>query len=227
MTRKAVIEDMKKYGPQFVGVRVAVQSQSGSGSDPSISLNIYGDDVDVLAEMLEEVERRIKVIPSVISVDSDLERANDEVQVIINRERAQKLGLAAQSVGRNIGFALQGVQLPYLQSDNREVRVRLYLEKLNKQTMQRLKGLTFASEAGAQISLLEFASLKINQGRGTIRREDGKTRLSVQAFATKDDIKGLYTFLDDFRIVLKKITDGAFSKLGGKEHQAADLAADD
>ena len=197
LPRNAVIEDIKKRAPQFVGVKVTVQGQRSSGdSDSSVSLMLYGDDVDVLADLLQEVERRLQSVPSVISVDSDLERANDEVQIIINRDRAQKLGLAAREVGRNIGFALQGIQLPYLQSDNREIRVRLYLEKLNRQTLQRLKRLTFPSEAGTRVSLMDFAALRVDQGRGTIRRENGKTRLRVQAFATQDDVKALYGEID-------------------------------
>ena len=196
LARKDVIEDLKKNGPQFVGVKVVMESQGSSGKDPSVSLNIYGDDVDALANLLQEVERRLKDIPSVMSVDSDLERANDEVQVVINRDRAQRLGLEAQSVGRSIGFALQGVQLPHLQADRREIRVRLYLEKLNQQTLQRLKMLSFPAKSGEQIPLLEFASLKVSQGRGTIRREDGKTRLRIEAFTTKDDLVGLYAEVD-------------------------------
>ena len=197
LPRNAVIEDLKKRAPQFVGVKVTVQGQRSSGdSDSSVSLMLYGDDVDVLADLLQEVERRLQSVPSVISVDSDLERANDEVQIIINRDRAQKLGLAAREVGRNIGFALQGIQLPYLQSDNREIRVRLYLGKLNRQTLQRLKRLTFPSEAGTRVSLMDFAALRVDQGRGTIRRENGKTRLRVQAFATQDDVKALYGEID-------------------------------
>lgn len=196
MERNAVIKDLQKKIPQFVGVKVAVESQGGGGNDPSVSLNIFGDDVDVLANLLGEVERRLRDIPSVVSVDSDLERANDEVHVTIDRDHAQRLGLSAQSVGRSIGFALQGVQLPFYQVDQREIRVRLYLEKLNQATVQNLKGLTFPSKSGEQIPLLEFAKLHVNQGRGTIRREDGKTRLRVSAFTTKDDIKGLYGEID-------------------------------
>lgn len=196
MERNAVIKDLQKKVPQFVGVRIAVESQGGGGNDPRVSLNIYGDDVDVLADLLGEVERRLRSIPSVVSVDSDLERANDEVHVTINRDRAQRLGVSARDVGRSIGFALQGVQLPYYQADQREIRVRLYLEKLNQATVQNLKGLTFPAKSGEQIPLLEFAKLKVNQGRGTIRREDGKTRLRVSAFTTQDDIKGLYAQID-------------------------------
>lgn len=196
MDRKAVIKDLQKKMPKFVGVRIGVDSRGGGGSDPRVSLNIYGDDVDVLADLLTEVERRLQDIPSVVSVESDLERANDEVHVTIDRERAQKLGLSAQTVGRSIGFALQGVQLPYYQADKREIRVRLYLEKLNQATVQHLKALTFPSKSGEQISLMEVAKLRVNQGRGTIRREDGKTRLRVSAFTTKDDIKGLYAEID-------------------------------
>lgn len=196
MERKAVIEDLQKSVPKFVGVTVAVESQGGGGGDPSISLNIYGDDVDVLAELIQETERRLRLIPSVVSVTSDLERATDEVHVFIDRLRAQKLGLSAQAVGRSIGFALQGVQLPFYQADNREVRVRLSLDKLNQQTLQHLKGLTFPSLSGNRVHLMEFASLHFSQGRGTIRREDGKSRLRIEAFTTKDDLKGLFEEID-------------------------------
>ena len=196
MDRKGVIEDIKKHMPKFVGIRSAVNSQGGSGQGPSVSINMYGDDIEVLVELVEEVDRRLRGISSVVSVDSDLEWTNDEVQVIINRERAQKLGVSPNMVGRSIGFALQGVDLPRYQSDQREVRVRMYLEKVDRQTLHHLRKFNFPSQSGEPIMLSEFALLKISQGRGTIRREDGKVRLRVQAYTTKDDLKGLFGEID-------------------------------
>ncbi|MCZ6632220.1 MAG: efflux RND transporter permease subunit [bacterium] len=199
MDRKNVINDIKKTAPRFVGVRTSVDSRSGSGSggDPSVGVYLYGDDTEVLAELVEETERRLRTIPSVISVDSDLERGNNEVQVHINRARAQKYGISPRMVGRSIAFALQGVSLPRYQANEREVNVRLYMEKLDRQTLHHLKNFVFPSRSGEQISLAEFATLKVAQGRGTVRRENGKTRLRVKAFTTKDDLKGLYAEIDE------------------------------
>ena len=200
MPRNAVIEDIKRHSPQFAGVRVAIRRNSrsgGDGGDSTVSLNVYGNDVDVLAVVSREVEGRLRRIPSVLSVDSDLERAREEVQVIIDRDRAQKMGLVAQDVGRSIGFAFQGVLLPYFRSfGNREIRVRLYSGKSNQRTLQHLKRLTFPSESGDRVPLLDFATLNVEQGRSAITREDGKTRLRVQAFSTKEDFNALYEEID-------------------------------
>ena len=52
MDRRAVIEDLKASLPQFVGVRLTVEGSGGTGSgDPWISVYLYGDDTEVLAEM--------------------------------------------------------------------------------------------------------------------------------------------------------------------------------
>ena len=45
---------------------------------------------EVLAGMVDEVERRLREIPSVMSLDTDLGRATDEVQVQIDRQRTRR-----------------------------------------------------------------------------------------------------------------------------------------
>ena len=196
MDRKAVIEDVNKTMPRFVGVKSVVERSGGGGGDPSVSVYLYGDDTEVLAGMVEEVERRLRTIPSVIGVDSDLERADDEVQIRIDREQARRHGISPQVVGHSIAYGLQGVSLPRYQSEDREVSVRVYLEKTDRQTLSQLSNFTFRTRSGEEIPLSAFASLKVTRGSGTIRREDGKTRLVVSAFTTKDDLKGLYEEID-------------------------------
>lgn len=196
MAREEVIEDLKKNLPQFVGVKVAVESSGEGGGDPSVSVYLYGDDTEVLAGMVDEVERRLRTIPSVVSVDSDLERATDEVQVQIDRQRALRYGISPQVVAQTLAFSLQGVGLPRYQAGQREVDTRLYLEEADRQTLHQLKNFTFRSRSGEEIPLSELATVTMARGSGTIRREDGKTRLRVQAFTTKDDLKDLYLEID-------------------------------
>jgi HAE1 family hydrophobic/amphiphilic exporter-1 len=151
----------------------------------------------VLAGMLEEVERRLRSIPSVVSIDSDLERADDEVRVRIDRQKALRYGISSEVVGRTLAFSLLGVSLPRYQSPQKqEVDTRLYMSKADRKTLQQLKGFAFRASSGEEIPLTEFASLVVTRGSGTIRREDGKTRLQVRAVTTKDDLKHLYEEVD-------------------------------
>ena len=196
MTRKEVIEDIDKNVPRFVGIKMTMERKGVAGGAPGVSLLLWGNDTEKLAELSVEVERRLQPLPSIISIESDLERGNDEVQVHINRDLAQKLGISPQAVGRAIGFTLQGVNLPRYQSDRREVNVRLFMEKLDRQTLHHLRNFTFPSESGEAIALSEFAHLEVHRGQGTIRREDGKVRMRVRAFTTKKDLKNLYGEID-------------------------------
>ena len=196
MARTEVIKDLKQNIPKYVGVRIGVESRGSGGGDPSVSVYLYGDDTEVLAGLVTEVERRLGAIPSAVSVDSDLERSSDEAQVHINRERARRYGISPQVVARTLAFSMQGVSLPRFQTGEREVDTRLYLEEADRQTLHHLKGFMFRSASGEEIPLSELASVKVTRGRGRIRREDGKTRLRVKAFTTKDDLKSLYADID-------------------------------
>ena len=199
LARNEVIADFRRSAPTLegVGVRVLASRNSGDSGDSSVTLELYGRNVDVLADVLREVERRLVKIPTVSGWESDLDRPREEVQVVIDSDRARKLGLSAIDVGRGIGFAFQGMLFPnHLSFENREIDVRLYLGPSSDRTLQRLKRLSFPSETGAEVPLLDFAELRIAQGHGIVRREDGKTRLQVQVFAREGDLEALYEEID-------------------------------
>ena len=194
MTRAEVIADVKKLIPRFVGVRVMVQTRWSS--DPGVSVYLYGEDVDVLSVLSEVVRQRVEAIPDVVSVDSDLEFSEKEVQVLINKEQAHAYGITAQAVGRSISYQLRGVNLaPYYEEDRR-ISVRLFMDEDDRQTLAQLKSFPFRSKTGTQIPLSAFATFNIADGSGTIRREDGKTRMRVRAYTTQEDLKGLWAQID-------------------------------
>jgi hydrophobic/amphiphilic exporter-1 (mainly G- bacteria), HAE1 family len=196
LPRKEVIGDLKKNLPGFVGVRTAVDRGGESASDPSISVGLHGPDTEMLARLSEEVMRRLRTIPSIVSVDTDHERADDEVRLRIDRERASQFGISPEAVGRSVAFALQGVSLDRFQTRARDVTMRLYLEEQDRQTLHQLKNFTFRSRSGEQVPLSEIAGVEVAGGSGTIHRENRKSRIRIQAFTTKDDIKGLYQEID-------------------------------
>jgi HAE1 family hydrophobic/amphiphilic exporter-1 len=146
--------------------------------------------------MLEEVERRLSTISSVTSLQSDLEFGNDEVRVQINRKQAQKHGLSAQKIGRTVSYQLMGAELPRYQADKKEVQVQLILNEEDRKSLNHLKNFKFVTEADEEVPLSSFATFQISKGPQLIHRKNGKNRLRVRVFTTKDDVKGLYQEID-------------------------------
>jgi hydrophobic/amphiphilic exporter-1 (mainly G- bacteria), HAE1 family len=195
LSRVDAIKDLKKTIPRYVGVETTIETWRSNRS--GVSVYLYGEDLTVLVPLLEEVERRISAIPSVVNVDSDLEFADTEVQVIIDREKAHHYGISARTVGQNIAYQLRGTtSLPRYQSGDREVQVRVQTREEDRKTLTQLKAFAFESSGGEEIPLSSFAQFKVARGSGTIRREDGKMRLAVKAYTTKEDLKGLYAEVD-------------------------------
>ena len=192
MDRKMVIEDMKKVMPEYVGIKLSVQKRI-SNEDAGIDINFYGEDFETLAGLLEESERRIRRIPSIVSTDTDLERGASEVQVTVHREQARRLGFTPESIGRSISYLVQGANLPRLQMDEKEIDVRLRLSENDRQSLMQLKSYTFQTPEGEAVPLSSFADFKISKGSGTIRREDGRMRLRIQVTTTKEDVEEVYS----------------------------------
>lgn len=192
MDRKMVIEDMKKVMPEYVGIKLSVQ-KGISNEDAGIDINFYGEDFETLAGLLEESERRIRRIPSIVSTDTDLERGASEVQVTVHREQARRLGFTPESIGRSISYLVQGANLPRLQMDEKEIDVRLRLSENDRQSLMQLKSYTFQTPEGEAVPLSSFADFKISKGSGTIRCEDGRMRLRIQVTTTKEDVEEVYS----------------------------------
>lgn len=198
MDRKEIVKVIREEVPKYVGVRYRIDGRKDTGRDPNVRVVLVGDDTQVLQSLMPEVKRRLATVPSVLSLDTEEEEQGyeEEVRVYVDRQRANRLGISAQDVARTIGFALQGVNLPRFQLDEREVQVRLYLERTDRQTLQQLKNFPFRTRGGEDVALAELASIEVGSSTGDIYRVDGQTRLSLRAFTTKDDLKALYGEID-------------------------------
>ena len=199
MPRKEIMDDIAKEIPKFVGVRFRIwggEGWGGAGPDAQMSVFIYGDDTEVLANLSEEVERRLKTIPEIINLDPDRNRGEDEIRIRIDREQARKLGITPRRVGHTISAGLQGVTLPRFRAGDREVDVRLSLQESQRATLEQLKNFTFTSREGQEIPLKAIASTSIHRGSENITRYFTGVRQDIRVITTKDDLKTLYQKID-------------------------------
>ena len=197
MDRTAVVEDIKERLPEFPGVKIRFSWRQESGSnDASVSILLYGDDTGTLAALADEVERRLRSIPEIISVETDRDKGADEIHLVIKREQAQKYGISPQMISGTVQYALRGIPLPKYHTPEKEVDVHIQLRESDRQNLLQLKNLTFFTRSGKEIPLDAIASFTVKKGFGEIQRRDGKTYLRIKANTTKDDMKGMFGKID-------------------------------
>jgi HAE1 family hydrophobic/amphiphilic exporter-1 len=197
MDRDLVVEDVKKRLPVVPGVtfRTSWQQQGGQ-NDASMTLSLYGDDTNKLAELSREVERRLRKIPEILSVETDRESGEDEIRLVLKREQVQKYGINPRVISGTVMYALRGIQLPKYQTEEKEIDIVIQLRKEDRQNLQQLKNITFFTRSGREIPLAAVADLQVVKGFGEIHRENGKTYLGVKANSTSENIGAVYTKVD-------------------------------
>ncbi len=197
MTRDQVVQDIKGHLPEFAGIKYRTTwQQQGSEDASSLTISLYGDDTRKLSRLAKEVERRLRTIPEIISVETEQEQGQDEVHILINRQQAQKYGISPKVITGTIMYALRGIQLPRYQTAEKEIRMLIQLRKQDRQNFEQLKNLTFFTKNGKEIPLATIARLEVKKGFGEIHRENGKTYLSIKANTTAKNIASLYQKID-------------------------------
>ncbi|MBE2214563.1 MAG: efflux RND transporter permease subunit, partial [Opitutaceae bacterium] len=196
LEKKAIEEDLKQIleiPPGFV----MRNSWRDREQDASATINVYGDDTDTLVLIAHEVERRLLAVPEIISVDTEMERGGDELQIRLDRDQARRLGVEPQMISANISANLRGMKLSdFHTGDGRQIAIRLQTEEDRDKTLSDVREMTFRNRDGQQVPLESIAELYVTRTLGQIQRENRQTMLRISASAKKADAKTLFESLD-------------------------------
>ncbi|MBN2136162.1 MAG: efflux RND transporter permease subunit [Acidobacteria bacterium] len=193
MTRDEVIEDLKKKIPTFPGVDVQWGWNDNSGNDTSITVSVFGKDLDQIEQYVDEIKRRVSGIDGVLSAETDYEEEGvDEIQLRIDRRKAQSMGINARRIASTVAYSLRGNMLTRFQLMDREIEVYLQLQKEDRETLEQLKNLSVVNDSGQRIPLSAVVQPIVERGPTELIRENRRTMLSVKVNTTRDDMNNLY-----------------------------------
>ncbi len=190
MDKDAVLEDLKKRLPLMPGITFRTSWRgSNEGEDGgTVSIMLYGDDTGKLSDLASEVERRMRLLPGVISVETDRETGGDEIKISMDRQIAQRNGINPNQVAFTLMYAVRGITLPRFHSGDKEIEVRIQLKEEDRQNLEQLKNMTFLNRNGRSVPLSALAKFTMHRGFGQIPRENGKSFLAVKAKTTRTDL---------------------------------------
>lgn len=173
--KKAIEEGM----PTITIGSPAFEYRDKSGGS-GVSVNLIGESSERLLELAEEVEWRLAQIPGISDVRSEAETGNEEVQLIVDRDRARSYGLSASDVAGMVSGAMRGRNLRRLRTDDGEVDVILAFQDADRQSVDHLMNMPIF--AGNQtIPLASLAHYEMRGGPQSIHRQDRQTSLALTA----------------------------------------------
>lgn len=150
-----------------------------AGVRSDVAVKIYGDDLDTLAALADEIEGLVSRIPG--SQDSQTEQVTGLpfIQITPNREALTRLGLNIDDVQTVVSTAMGGAEAGQVFEGDRRFDIVVRLPEKLRQDPVLLERLPIPLSGGGAVPLSEVASIEQTTGPNQISREDGKRRAVV------------------------------------------------
>ncbi|MFN3647979.1 MAG: efflux RND transporter permease subunit [Armatimonadota bacterium] len=199
-TTKQVTRELERQLSDIPGARISLVpmdliSQIANGGDAGLEFDLYGQDLDTLGQLAEEVLRRVQSIPGCSSAELGWEQAKPELQWAVDREKAAEMGISYSDIGRTLESATGGTIASYFQEAGLQHPIIVRLREAQRTTADELVNLPLspdlpvelASTAGAApafVRLGQVAQPEYGFGPTQITRQNRQRYVSVTVHST-------------------------------------------
>jgi HAE1 family hydrophobic/amphiphilic exporter-1 len=168
-----VIEELRPKLAQVPGIRAFVQNPPPIRIGGSLTKSLYqftlqGPDTDELYRVAPQLEQRLKALPTLQDVTTDLQIRNPELDVEVDRDRAVALGVTAQQVEDALFTAFGTRQVSTIYAPTDQYRVIMELQPEDQRDPSALSKLYIRSSNGNLVPLEVTSKLVPGVGVTTV-----------------------------------------------------------
>lgn len=207
-TKQELVEEMERLlGEQVPGniysfsqpieLRVA-ELVAGVRSDVGISL--YGDDLNRLRELAEEIVGAINKVPGAADVQAEQTGGLPYLRLIVDRAKVARHGINARDVLAAIS-AVGGQEMGQVFEGQRRIPVQMRIGPKWRDELDKIRRIKIADPKGRQIPLEELTEIKLEDGPAQISREAIRRRTIIQCNVRGRDLAG---FVADAQKMVEK-----------------------
>jgi hydrophobic/amphiphilic exporter-1 (mainly G- bacteria), HAE1 family len=171
-----IIQDLRPKLSAIPGIQVFLQNPppvriGGRLTKSQYQFTLQGTDLDALYRYAPLLEAKLRQIPGLEDVTSDLQIKNPQVNVEINRDKASLLGVTAQQIEDALSSAYSSRQVSTIYAPNNSFQVILELEPQHQMDRAALGMLYIRSSKGALVPLNALAKVSANVGPLTVNHQ--------------------------------------------------------
>lgn len=218
-----VINRLRKITDKIPGATIQYSAEDPLtgmmfSSGGKLSVELSGHSMTDATAYAEAVKTALAQIPGVTDIDIGRKEEKPELKVIVDREKASKLGLDIRTIGKTIETFFAGTTATRYREMGDEYDVEVRLRPDDRTKPEDLRDVFVGSPGGEQISLANIATIDEGVGPTKIERKDQARYITVSA-----DISGrdLGSVVADAKKAIDKIAapSGFSYKFAGAEKE--------
>jgi HAE1 family hydrophobic/amphiphilic exporter-1 len=168
-----IIQELRKKVSKVVGINMYMQNLppiriGGQLTKSQYQFTLQNPDTDELYKYSAVLETRLRELPQLQDVTSDLQTTNSQVNVEINRDKASALGVTAEQVEDALSTAYASQQISTIYATNNQYRIIMEVEPQYQMDPSALSLLYIRSSEGKLVPLDSVANLTQTIGPLTV-----------------------------------------------------------
>ena len=177
-----VSEVRDRLAAQITGVELRVEKEDeGPPTGDPVSLEIYGDDMQVLAGIVEQVRELMRDIPGIVDMKDNLVTGKPEIQIRVDKEKTALLGLDTYTVAYTVKAAINGAKVGVYREGKDEYDIVAKLPRKDRESVESLRRITVSGPDGEPVPLTTLARVELASGLGAINHKDQKRVVTVSS----------------------------------------------
>lgn len=157
-----------------------------TGSSEAIVVRIYGEDMDVLRQKADELEREMSGIDGLIDLHVEFLVEIPQVQIEVDLDKAQQYGLKPGDVRRAAAYLVAGQEGGDIHTVNRTYDVNIWTTPDTRDSLTDIEQLLIDTPNGGKVPLTEVADIKMVPVPNTVNHEGLARRINVEANVSDD-----------------------------------------
>ena len=168
------------------------KAQNGPPISPPVSFRLFGNSYNELILISKGIKEKLLTYPELLNIKDDVEQGTPEIRIKVNEEQASAYGLNAASIGRTIQASFDGIRASTFFNNNEEIDIIFTYDIPEITSISVIEQLKFITPDGRNIPFSAVCSLSRDEGYASIKREDGKREITIEAGAySKENIRSI------------------------------------
>ncbi len=172
-------------------ITVSASSSMSMSTDSDVSVELTGDDYDLLAETADDLAEKISAIPDAINVESSAGEQTPRVAVKVRRENASRFGLTPATIGALVRGELTGSTATTLRMNGDEYDVTVSGDADVATSLDALRSMQLPTATGGNVPLSSVADVYTELSPQSIVRKNQKETVTITGESEADDANAI------------------------------------
>ncbi|CAM3592194.1 efflux RND transporter permease subunit [Bordetella sputigena] len=177
VSAEVVIERLRGRLQSIPGARMFLVAQQDiriggrASSSGSYDYALMASDLSMLRTWMPRVQQALAKLPELVDVDTDVEDKGQQVNLVIDREAATRLGVSMSDISAVLNNSFSQRQVSVMYGPLNQYHVILGVPQSFAQDAQSLRKVDVVTSTGARVPLASFASFEVGSAPLSVQHQ--------------------------------------------------------